>query len=235
MSELISVIIPTYEHAKSLGACLDSVLTQTYPNVEVIVVDDGSTDNTQEVLKSYNARVQIIRQENMGPQKARMSGFEASKGIYVIFCDADVVMKTDMLEALYDALQDHPEASYAYGGFKFGWKSFRPVPFDANRLKQHNYVHTTSLVRRKDFPGFDPAIKRLQDWDVWLTMLGQGKTGTVVSEELFVAHIDGASRIGTSWMPSWVYSLPWSVIGWKPKQLRKYESAKAVLEKKHGL
>ncbi len=233
--DLVSIIIPTYQHADSLPVCLDSVLAQTYEPIEVIVVDDGSTDNTQEVLASYAQRVMMIRQENQGPQLARMRGFEESKGAYVIFCDADVEMRPDMLERLYGVLQAHPEASYAYCGFRFGWKRFHPVPFDAQRLKRHNYIHTTSLVRRTDFPGFDPEVKRLQDWDVWLTMLAQGKKGVVVAEELFTAHIDGSSRIGTAWMPSWIYKLPWNMIGWRPKRLRKYEEAKRALVKKHGL
>ncbi len=235
MNPLISVVIPSYQHAQSLPACLDSVLKQTYHPLQIVVVDDGSTDNTQEVLSSYSGRVDIIQQVNTGSNPARNRGLVAAEGEYVIFCDADVVMQTDMIEKLYRALQDHPEASYAYSGFWFGWKHFPGVQFDANRLRQGNFVHTTSLVRREDFPGFDDKIKRLQDWDVWLTMLESNKVGILVPETLFKVGIHGASRIGSSWLPAFVYKLPWNKLGWKPKGVAKYEQAKQIIVDKHHL
>ena len=237
MSELISIIIPTYQHADSLPSCLHRVLGGKYRNIEEIVVKEGSTDHTREVLNRYmyDDRFKTIWQENQGSNAARMTGYRESKGAYLLFCDADVVMDANMIETLYEALQRHPEASYAYSGFRFGWKSFHPVAFDADRLKQHNYIHTTSLIRREDFPGFDEDVKRLQDWDLWLTMLEQGKKGVMVPEELFHVRVDGASRIGSAWMPSLVYRLPWKWLGWKPKRLRKYEEAKKIIVRKHHL
>jgi glycosyltransferase involved in cell wall biosynthesis len=235
MNPLISVVVPTYQHAASLPKCLDSILAQTYQPLEIIVVDDGSTDNTQEVLATYKDRIISIKQDNAGSNPARNRGFQEATGEYIIFCDADVTMAPKMLETLYAALQRHPEASYAYSGFWFGWKHFKGTPFDANKLRQLNFVHTSCLVRRQDFPGFDNAIKRLQDWDVWLTMLEQGKTGILVPETLFSVGIDGASRIGSSWLPAFVYRLPWHKLGWKPKRVQKYEAARAVIKAKHHL
>jgi len=237
MSELISVIIPTYQHADSLPACLHRIIGGTYQNIEVIVVNDGSTDNTREVLNRYmsDKRLKVIWQENQGSNAARMTGYRESEGAYLLFCDADVVMEPDMIEKMYTVLQAHPEASYAYSGFRFGWKSFHPVAFDSDRLKRHNYIHTTSLIRRQHFPGFDEEVRRLQDWDLWLTMLEKGKKGVVIPEELFSVRVDGHSRIGSAWMPSLVYRLPWKWIGWMPKRLRAYEEAREVIQKKHSL
>lgn len=235
MSPLISVVIPTYQHATSLPTCLEAVLAQSYPNIEVIVVDDGSTDNTHEVLSQYKDRVTVIRQENSGSNPARNRGSAEAKGEYVIFCDADVVMKPRMLETMFESLQEHPEVSYAYCGFWFGWKHFAGLPFSAERLRKTNFIHTTSLIRRIDFPGFDNAIRRLQDWDVWLTMLEQGKIGVLVPQTLFKVGIHGASRIGTSWLPKVIYLIPWQKLGWRPKQITKYEQAKRVIVKKHHL
>jgi glycosyltransferase involved in cell wall biosynthesis len=145
MSELISIIIPTYQHADSLPDCLQRILGSTYENIEVIVVNDGSTDNTRDILNRYvhDDRLTIVCQDNQGSNAARMTGFELSKGKYLLFCDADVIMWPDMIQVMHDTLVDHPEASYAYSGFKFGWKRFHPLAFDADRLKKHNYVHTT--------------------------------------------------------------------------------------------
>jgi glycosyltransferase involved in cell wall biosynthesis len=232
---LISVVIPTYQHAKSLPHCLESLFAQTHKEIEIIVVNDGSTDDTVEVLVPYEGCVQIIHQKNQGANPARNRGLKEAKGEFVIVCDADVTMRPDMLEKLKDALDEHADASYAYSAFRFGWKLFRGVPFDANQLKERNFIHTTSLVRRKDHPGFDNDVKRFQDWDVWLTMLEAGKTGILVDEVLCQVAIDGESRIGSSWLPSVLYRLPWKHIGWAPKRIRTYEAARAIIVSKHSL
>ncbi len=232
---MISVIIPTYQHAKTIGQCLEAVFAQTLPPGEVIVVNDGSTDGTEEALKPYLSRIKLVTQENKGSNFARNRGLVEAKGEFVVFCDADVRMRPDMLEKLSKALAEHPEASYAYSAFKFGWKTFGGIPFDGARLRERNFVHTTCLVRRADFPGFDEGIKRLQDWDVWLTMLAAGKTGILVPEVLFTVAVEGASRIGSSWLPRFMYRIPWAKLGWTPKIIQKYEASRAVIKQKHGL
>lgn len=231
----ISVIIPSYQHAATVAECLDSVLAQTRRPDEIIVVNDGSTDGTDAVLERYRDRVTVIAQENQGGNLARNNGFAASTGDLVIFCDADVVMRPDMLEKMERALAEHPEASVAYSGFRFGWKSFRSFPFDADRLRRMNYIHTTSLIRRGHFPLFDPAIRRFQDWDVWLTMLGRGRIGFFLDEELFRV-IDRDDRPGISqWRPSFLYRIPWRQLGWRPESIRKYEAARQIIADKHRL
>lgn len=231
----ISVIIPSYQHAATVGACLDSVLGQTRKPDEIIVVNDGSTDGTEAALAAYRDRITLISQENQGGNAARNRGFDASRGELVIFCDADVVMRPDMLATLEAALAAHPEASYAYCGFRFGWKKFSSFAFDANLLRRMNFVHTTSLIRRGHFPKFDPSIRRFQDWDVWLTMLAAGHVGTFVDEELFQV-IDRSDRPGISqWRPSFLYRIPWRALGWRPTSVRKYDDARAVIARKHHL
>lgn len=231
----ISAIIPTYQHGKTIGACLQSIFAQTRQPAEVIVVNDGSTDNTLEILKPYFDKITLIDQENQGGNAARNRGLEQSTGDQVIFCDADVVMNPLMLDKLAETLELNPQASYAYSAFRFGWKSFSGFPFDAERLKKMNYIHTTSLIRREHFPGFDPEIKRLQDWDVWLTMLEQGHRGVFISKELF-SVIDDHGRKGISeWRPSILYRVPWKKLGWMPQSIRKYEEAREVIRKKHRL
>lgn len=231
----ISVIIPSYQHAKTLSECLNSIFIQTRKPDEIIVVNDGSTDDTERILAEFADRVTIVTQSNQGGNVARNNGFARSTGDLVIFCDADVVMAPDMLATMEKALVDHPDASYVYSGFRFGWKSFSSFPFDADRLRRMNFVHTTSLVRREHFPGFDPSIKRFQDWDVWLTMLEQGHVGTFVNRELFQV-IDRSDRPSISqWRPSFLYKIPWHRLPWSPPSIRRYASAKQIIATKHHL
>ena len=199
------------------------------------MVDDGSTDGTEAVLKNYRDRVKVIYQNNAGANPARNRGLAEAEGEFLIFCDADVIMKPQMIEKMHRALMNNPATSYAYSGFWFGWKHFPGQIFNADRLRRMNYIHTTSLVRAADFPGFDNTIKRLQDWDVWLTMLERGKVGVLVPETLFKVGIHGASRIGSSWLPSFVYKIPWTKLAWKPTRVAKYEAAKRIIQEKHGL
>jgi glycosyltransferase involved in cell wall biosynthesis len=229
----ISVIIPCYNHAPTVGRCLESVFAQTHRDLEVIVVDDGSTDDLASALAPFKGRLTLIRQENRGGPAARNRGFAASTGEFVLFCDADIVWEKDAFERMAAALETHPEAAYAYGSFRFGWKTFRLWPFDAERLKRHNYIHTGSLIRREAFPGFDESLKRFQDWDLWLTMLERGLTGVWVPRLLCrVITLRGGI---SSWLPSFVYRLPWKRLGWAPKRLRAYEAAAAIIRKKHSL
>lgn len=231
----ISVIIPTYQHADTIGHCLESVLRQTKPAYEIIVVDDGSTDDTDRVLKVFESvpNLRVIRQENQGSNPARNRGWKEAKGDRVIFLDADVVMQPNMLEDLSQALDEHPEASYAYSGFRFGWKRFTSFAFDPNRLRSMNFIHTSALIRCERFPGFDDAIRRFQDWDVWLTMLEAGHVGVWVPKELFrVMQVKGRMGI-SSWRPSFFYRIPWR--GRPPASVRAYEEAKERIKQKHHL
>lgn len=232
---LVSIIIPAYNHASALPKCLAHIFAQTYTEYEVIVVDDGSTDAIIEAVKPFSEKIRFVRQENAGSNPARNRGWKEANGEFLLFCDADVVMRPDMVERMVAALRANPGAGYTYSAFRFGWKLFPGAPWSADLLRKVNIAHTTSLVRSADFPGFDESIKRFQDWDVWLTMLSGGKGGVMVPDELFVAEIHGVSRIGSSWLPKIAYSIPWEKIGWMPQRVRRYRAARDIIAKKHGL
>ncbi len=231
----ISLIIPVYNHASALPGCLRSIFAQTYTAYEVIVVDDGSSDDLAEALAPWRDRITLITQKNQGSNPARNRGAQEARGEFLLFCDADVVLREDMLERMVHALREHPEASYAYATFRFGWKLFPGVPWSSHMLQKVNIAHTTSLLRACDFPGFDPTIRRFQDWDLWLTLLGQGKGGVMIPDLLFTVEIHGVSRIGSSWLPKLAYSFPWRYMPWIPRRIEKYRSARAIIEKKHHL
>ncbi|MBI2473550.1 glycosyltransferase family 2 protein [Candidatus Uhrbacteria bacterium] len=231
----LSVIIPTYQHAMTLSRCLDAIFLQSRLPEEIIIVDDGSTDGTRKLLDPYMDRVQYVFQKNQGAPVARNNGFHLSTGDLVIFCDADAILEPVMFEVLESALNNHPEASWAYSSFYWGQKLFRGKSFAVESLKEHNYIHTTSLIRRQDFPGFDPSLKRFQDWDLWLTMSEQGKKGIFVDQTLFQILIEKKRSAYSTWLPKLAYKIPWKKFGWEPESIRKHEMAKKIIVEKHAL
>ena len=110
----VSVIIPTYNSARFVVQAVESVLAQTYSDFEVIVVDDGSTDNTPVALAGYRQKIRYLHQENRGPSAARNAGYRASQGDYVLFLDSDDLIPPDTLERQVSFLNDHPEFGLVY-------------------------------------------------------------------------------------------------------------------------
>ncbi|MEI6288691.1 MAG: glycosyltransferase family A protein [bacterium] len=224
----ISIIIPAYNCAKTIDQCLTSIFKQTFKDFEVIVINDGSKDDLDNVIKPWLEKIKYIKQENQGAPIARNNGFKESTGEYVIFLDADIIAKPSMMEKLLFALEKNPNISYSYSSFIFGWKKFKLWKFDSEKLKQMPYIHTSALIRREHFPGFDVTLKKFQDWDLWLTMLKQGHTGIWVDEVLFRAVSGGTM---SSWLPSFVYKLSFV----KTKTKDKYEKAMEIIKIKHHL
>ena len=116
---LITVIVPVCNVAKYLRRCLDSVISQTYQNLEIICVDDGSTDHSSEICEQYalkDERVKVFHQENQGVSAARNKGLDMVAGEYITFVDSDDYIQSDMLERLYSELSKS-EASYVICGY----------------------------------------------------------------------------------------------------------------------
>lgn len=236
MDKLISIIIPIYNHARALKKCVSSIITQTRRPLEVIMVNDGSVDDSgaiaeqmKNLLIKENISAVVLRQENKGAAAARNRGFKEAKGEYVIFWDADTVAKSDMLEKMVKSLEEHPEASYAYCQFKFGWKTMKSHNFDPDLLKKINYIDTTSLIQKNNFIGFDESLNRFQDWDMWLSISEQNKTGVFIPEVLYAKIVHCRKGI-SSWLPSFLYKMPWQT-----KKIKEYEKAKNIIFAKHNL
>jgi glycosyltransferase involved in cell wall biosynthesis len=105
----VSVVIPTYNSAHLLDDALQSVLEQTYKDFEIIVVDDGSTDNTSEVVSKYNDKLHYFRVDNRGPAKARNYGISKATGKYIAFLDADDKWLPTKLEKQVSMFEQNPE------------------------------------------------------------------------------------------------------------------------------
>ena len=117
MSELVSVIIPVYNSAQFLKQSLESVINQTYQNIEIICIDDGSTDNSLEILKSYSDKITIISQKNQGLASALTIGINQMKGKWFKWFSPDDVMYADTIETLVDTAKKYPN-TIVYSNWK---------------------------------------------------------------------------------------------------------------------
>ena len=187
MSQLVSVIIPAYNQGHFLAEAVDSVLAQTYADVEVIVVDDGSTDNTAEVAQAYqDPRVRYVYKENGGLSSARNEGLRHAQGDFISYLDSDDCFLPEKLTILLGALADTPELGFVAGqaipvdehGNHVGKRFETPLPSDLRELLLGNPLHVGSvLVRRtwQDQVGFfDETLRSYEDWDMWLRLAQAG-------------------------------------------------------------
>jgi hypothetical protein len=202
----VSVVMPAYNVMATIDEAVAAALGQTCRDIEVMVVDDGSTDGTAEhVERRWASDVRLIRQEHQGAPAARNRGKSEALGEFLLFLDADSVPQPDLIARFLAALEDHPAVSYAYCDYSVRLTEgsvrepiMRSRPFDPDALRQGNYVDTVSLIRARDCPDWDPDIRSLQDWDLWLTLLDQGKSGVYVPGALFES-IDRPESITRSW------------------------------------
>jgi glycosyltransferase involved in cell wall biosynthesis len=175
----VSIVIPCYNHARFLPDAIRSALTQSHDDVEVIVVDDGSTDDSARVAEGRGVRV--VRQANQGLAAARNTGLAVSTGNMLIFLDADDRLRPDAARAGMAALQRRPDAMLALGrcllidefGTPLATEQPRVTSGFYEELLRRNYIWTPALVafRRRIFDevgGFDPRVNPSADYDMYL-------------------------------------------------------------------
>ena len=159
----------------------------------------------------------VVSQDQHGnANRARNEGAKlAAPSRYILFSDDDIEWRAEALEIMHHCIESNPEASYCYGAYRMGGKTYCAEPFNAATLRRRNIASTMSIIRRADFPGFDESLGRLQDWSLWLTMQGQGKVGVFCGAVIFETAVkqDGITYGGKV----------------------SYGQAFEVLRKKHGL
>lgn len=186
---LVSVVIPTFNCADFLVQAVRSVLAQTYPDFEIIVVDDASTDDTESALLPFGNRVRYIRQERGGPSAARNRGILQAQGELIAFLDADDLWRPTKLARQIDYVKYHPEAVLVYTDFTRGPRPgsnnesrlqvFKPRDSaDAfHALLDENFIATPTVVVRREALAqsglFDPTLKGSEDFDLWLRLAGE--------------------------------------------------------------
>lgn len=177
---LISIIIPCFNQADFLGEAIESALAQSVENLEVIVINDGSTDNTQEVAQRY-PEIKYMAQENRGQSEARNRGFYASQGEYIVFLDADDRLGANALTAGLNSLLEAPEAVFTYGamqvisidGTRLSLRKPHLTPNPYRDLLANNFIPTPGMVmfRRSvlnRYGLFNPKLPPCEDYDIYL-------------------------------------------------------------------
>lgn len=189
MTPRVSVVMPAYRAASTVGGAVSSVLQQTFDDLELVVVDDGSDDATGEIARAHGDRVRVVRQDNAGVAAARNRGIAEARGELVAFCDADDVLLPGHVGALVEAYDAAPGRRIATansywlfpGGIDARKTRFRggyPAP-ERQRLAilQQNIVSTMSLFPRSlvdEIGPFDVSRRRAEDWDFWLRAVYAG-------------------------------------------------------------
>jgi GT2 family glycosyltransferase len=175
----VSVVVPTKDRADVLPATLDSVLAQSYPHLELVVVDDGSTDATAEVVGRYvdvDERVRFVQQPNAGVAAARNTGVRAATGSLLAYLDSDNTWEPDFLTAAVGTLLD-VRARAVYAGSELRSEdrlAYRGRPFDRELILERNYIDCITLVHDRalldEVGGWDESLRRVVDWDLLLRL-----------------------------------------------------------------
>ena len=189
MNNKVSIIIPCYNCAKYLKLAINSALNQTYKNIEVIVVNDGSTDNTEEIVKSISdSRLVYIKQENKGTAGARNTGIKHSTGDYIYPLDCDDTIDSTLIQSLVDNIENDNTILAVTARFvdinlnQIGriWPEPDDYFKDLETLMIRNCIANGSLYPKRLFDlvgGYDESIGKfiqIEDWDFWIRCVISG-------------------------------------------------------------
>lgn len=179
---LVSVIIPTYNMATFIGQAISSVLSQSFVDLEVIVVDDGSTDETAHVVSGFGDRVSYIHQPNKGGNSARNRGVAVAQGHYIAFLDADDAWLPKKLELQLRVFDDYPSVGFVGCGYQ---------------VQNHDGTRTHETVVRRNYPSRDAFIRALQVCQI----VPGSASGVVAIKQMLldVGPFDESIRIAEDW------------------------------------
>lgn len=193
----VSIVIPCYKQAHFLREAVDSVVGQSFPDWECLIVNDGSPDNTSEVVRQLIAeypdkRIKLLEKSNGGLASARNYGIKASRGNYILPLDADDRLHECFLEKTVQVLDESPSVSIVYTDLQqFGASHhvIRPIEFTPSVLPYQNHLNYCSLYRREVWDvvgGYNPNMKRgYEDWDFWVGCVEKGLVARRIPEALF--------------------------------------------------
>lgn len=191
-NKLISIIIPCYNAQEYIGKAIESALSQTYSNIEIIVVDDSSSDDSLSVVKSFSSKIRIVELNRSGPGKARNAGVRNAKGELIAFLDADDTIDKNFVKYMVSFLAANPDASYCYSQMKVHGAQngvAKTIDFDPGfLLLKSNFIGIGVIIPKQiflDVGGFDESLSAFEDWDIWLKLLSSGHKGKLLKKPLY--------------------------------------------------
>lgn len=180
---LVSVIVPVYNMYEYVAETIESVLLSDYTNCELILVDDGSTDNSKEVCQAYakiHSNVHFYTQENQGASAARNHAIRKSKGVYILPLDGDDKISPKYISEAVKIFTENPSVKIVASEAEFfGDRTgkWELPPFSVRQLARRNLMNCSSMYRRSDWEsvgGYCEEIRGREDWDFWISLLKTG-------------------------------------------------------------
>lgn len=191
---LISIIIPCHNSANYIKETLLSIYHQSYQNFEIIAIDDGSNDNTLEILyeeAKKESRLKVLSQENTYCVKARIHAIQYARGNYLVCLDSDDLLGIDYLKVCVDAAEADKKLAIVYtDAFLFGARNepWKLPKFALPDFLLQNCIYITALIRKKDYDavgGFDSNMTFIEDWELFISIIKNGGKVKQIHQPLF--------------------------------------------------
>lgn len=205
--KLVSIIVPVYQVKEYLDMCIQSLLVQTYPNLEIILVEDGSTDGSDEICDRYaetDERVRVLHQKNRGPSGARNEGLKLAGGEYISFVDSDDMVRPDFIETLYHLTEKY-HARMAVCAYEKGQE------FSLGAKKEREYVLSSEKML-KEWHGKRKKLETVVWNKLYHRSIFDGENGNVfpegtLYEDVYVSHlfVQNAERIAVTGRKLYLY------------------------------
>ena len=185
---LVTIVMPAYNAAPYIAESLDALLTEDYPQLEIVIVDDGSTDDTAEIARRYvrkDSRIHLVTQPNSGVCSARNRGIREARGEYILPVDADDILLPGFIAWAVGQMEQYPKVKVVvpraefFGARQGEW---RLPAYSPKLLARKNMIPATSLYRRSDWQrvgGYCETLQAREDWEFWINVLKEG--GEVVT------------------------------------------------------
>lgn len=177
---LISIITPSYNQGRFIEETIESILAQDYPNIEHIVIDGGSTDNTVDILKKYDGKIKWVSEKDKGQSDALNKGFRMAKGEILGWLNSDDMYLPGAISNIMEYFESHPDVGMVYGKTYFTDEfgniigNFPTEPFDYKKLAYFNFIAQSSAFYRRDVyfdaGGVDLGLRYVIDYDMWPRM-----------------------------------------------------------------
>lgn len=237
----VSVIIPTYNREKYIERAINSVLSQTYKDFEILIVDDGSTDHTKKKVLEFGNSIQYIYQKNQGPSAARNKGIQLSQGEYIAFLDSDDCFLPQKLERQLKFIDEHPDCKFQYSWYnqikveknsqkvRTAWTCQNQEHLQYALFKRLFTIRTSTVVVAKECftkAGlFNKKYLYSQDWDMWLR-LANYYYGYCIEEPLSEYYTDHGDNRSSKKVITYHTEIKDSILplySWNNKKLKKLD------------